>query len=142
MKTRGVVAMAGSFGYELDLNKITDEDKACVKNQIREYHNDWHLIHNGDYYRLTSPFEDMETAAWEFISEDKGEVLLNVVTLDSHGNNPVSYIRLKGLDEAGVYHCEADGKFYCGAALMEAGIPVPAMEGEYQAWQMHLKIWN
>ena len=142
MKTRGVVAMAGSFGYELDLNKITDEDKACVKNQIREYHNDWHLIHNGDYYRLTSPFEDMETAAWEFISEDKGEVLLNVVTLDSHGNNPVSYIRLKGLDEAGVYHCEADGKLYCGAALMEAGIPVPAMEGEYQAWQMHLKIWN
>ncbi|MBT9775941.1 alpha-galactosidase [Clostridium sp. MCC353] len=142
MKTRGIVAMAGSFGYELDLNKITDEDKECVKAQIQQYHNDWDLIHNGNYYRLTNPFENSETAAWEFVSDDRSEALLNVVTLDSHGNNPVSYIRLKGLDEAGFYYCESDGNIYCGMALMEAGIPVPAMEGEYQSWQMHLKIWN
>lgn len=142
MKTRGVVAMAGSFGYELDLNKITEEDKECVKQQIQEYHKYWNLIHNGEYYRLTNPFEELETAAWEFVSEDKAEVLLNVVTLNSHGNNPVPYIKLKGLEENGFYRNEEDGTVFSGAGLMEAGIPVPAMQGEYQSWQVHLRIWN
>ena len=138
MKTRGVVAMAGSFGYELDLNKITEEDKACVREQIEEYHKYWSLIHDGDYYRLTNPFENLEIAAWAFVSEDRKEALLNVVTLNSHGNNPVSYIKLKGLDEDSLY-CDEDGNIYCGSALMEAGIPVPVMEGEYQSWQLYLK---
>lgn len=55
MKTRGVTAMAGSFGYELDLSKITVEEQACVREQIADFHKFWPLIHDGDYYRLSGP---------------------------------------------------------------------------------------
>ena len=37
MNTRGIVAMAGSFGYELDLNLISDEEKEAVKAQIKNF---------------------------------------------------------------------------------------------------------
>lgn len=137
MKTRGVVAMAGSFGYELDLNKITEEEKSCVREQIQEYHKYWNLIHNGEYYRLTSPFED-EVAAWLFVAENQDEALLNMVKLEAHGNPVTSYVKLKGLDKKAMYRDEDTGRIYPGAGLICGGIPVPASEGEYQAWQMHL----
>ncbi len=139
MKTRGVVAMAGSFGYELDLNKITEEEKTCVREQIQEYHKYWNLIHNGEYYRLTSPFED-EVAAWLFVAENQDEALLNMVKLEAHGNPVTSYVRLKGLDKKAMYRDEETGRIYPGAGLICGGIPVPASEGEYQAWQMLLVI--
>lgn len=140
MKTRGVVAMAGSFGYELDLNRITEDEKECVKAQIAEFHKWWGLIHNGDYYRLSDPFSDEEIAAWEFVSEDRTEALLNVVTLNSHGNPPAAYVKLKGLDENSMYRDEASGEIYNGAGLMEAGIPVRGLGREYEARQVHFKI--
>lgn len=140
IKTRGIVAMAGSFGYELDLNKITEEEKQCVRQQIQEYHQYWDLIHNGNYYRLTNPFEETDLAAWEFADPDQSEALLNTVTMESYGNPPTRYVKLKGLAPEAVYRDEFTGKLYGGAALMTAGIPVPRMEGEYQSWQAHFTI--
>lgn len=139
MKTRGVVAMAGSFGYELNLCAVTEEDKACVKEQIQDYHKYWDLIHNGDYYRLTNPYEERETAAWLFVRADKGEALLNAAALEVHGNPGTHYIRLAGLEPDAIYRDEDTGKEYPGAGLMSAGIPMPAATEEYQAWQVHLK---
>lgn len=137
MKTRGVVAMAGSFGYELDLNKITEEEKIWVREQIQDYHKYWNLIHNGDYYRLTSPYED-RVAAWLFVGKYRDEALLNVVTLEAHGNSLTNYVKLKGLDREAVYQDRETGRIYSGAGLTGAGLPVPAATGEYQAWQIHL----
>lgn len=137
LDTRGVVAMAGSFGYELDPGKVTEDEKECIKKQIKDYHKYWPLIHDGDYYRLANPFTDTQAAAWLFVSEDKEEALLNVVTLETHGNPLTIGIRLKGLDPRALYKDESTGKIYPGAALMSAGIPMPMMADEYQAWQAH-----
>lgn len=139
IETRGLVAMAGSFGYELDLNKITEEEKACVRKQIREFHRLWAVIHNGDYYRLTSPFGGSEAAAWMFVAEDGSEALLQAVTLEAHGNPLTTYIRLKGLEPKAFYVDEATGRRYNGAGLMSAGVPLPQLGGEYRPWQLHLK---
>ena len=84
MQTRSIVAMAGSFGYELDLNLITEEEKKMVKQQIQDYKKYWPLLHNGKYYRLHTPGRDTEVAAWSFVSEDKNEMLLNIVSLVQH----------------------------------------------------------
>lgn len=140
IETRGCVAMAGSFGYELDLNKITEEEKACVKEQIKEFHRFWNVIHNGDYYRLTNPFESGEVASWMFVSPQADEALLQAVTLEAHGNPITSYLKLKGLKPKALYQDEATGKKYYGAALMEGGIPVPQLGGEYRAWNLYLKM--
>ena len=137
MHTRGVVAMAGTFGYELDLGKLGSEEKEEIRRQIRDYHKYADLIQNGTYYRLTNPFED-ETGAWEFVSEDRSEVLLNIVMLEMHGNMTASYVRLQGLDENAVYQDQESGKIYSGAALMDAGIPILVSMSEYQAMQIYL----
>ncbi len=137
MNTRGVVAMAGSFGYELDLNLISDEEKEQVKEQIEDFKKYWELIHNGDYYRITDVEHNTEVAAWEFVKADKSECLLNIVTLTTHGNAPVNYVKCKGLSPEKTYICEQTKMKYSGSALMSIGIPVPTVLGEYQAWQMH-----
>lgn len=139
IKTRGVIAMAGSFGYELDLGKITEEDKKHVKEQISSFHKYWDLIHHGDYYRLTSALDKKEFAAWQFVSKDKAEALLNIVTLTIHGNATVKYVRFKGLDSNVKYRVVDTDVIYSGNALMNGGIPIPHMEDEYQSLQIHLK---
>lgn len=137
IETRACVAMAGSFGYELDLGMLTEEEKQAVKEQIQTFHKLWDVIHNGAYYRLTDPYRQ-ELAAWMFAKEDGSEAFLQAVTLHAHGNPVTGYVRLKGLDARAVYRDEATGRRYGGAALMAAGIPVPQLGGEYQSWQLHL----
>lgn len=139
-KTRGIVAMAGSFGYELDLSLLTEEEKEEVRSQIRTYKKDSRLIRCSDYYRLHIPGKDTETAAWEFVSKDKVHVLLSIVALDKHGNEPTNYVRLQGIKQDAVYCCEETGRMHPGAALMQAGYPVPAVMGEYRAWQFHFTV--
>lgn len=138
LKTRGVVAMAGSFGYELDLGVLDAEEKDIVKQQILDYKKYWELIQNGDYYRLEALGKETALSVWMFAAEDQKEALLNVVTLDARCNGPVAYIKLKGLSEDANYRLEGTEDVISGSALMYAGIPVPQMCGEYQAWQVHL----
>ena len=64
----------------------------------------------------------------------EGQVLLNVVMLENHGNMPVTYVKLKGLEPEAVYQDTAGGRCYTGSALMEAGLPLPVEMGEYLAY--------
>lgn len=139
LHTRGIVAMAGNFGYELDPGKLTEEEKEAIREQIKVYRGDAELIQNGDYYRLSNPFLD-EYAAWMFVSSDKKRVLLYAVMLEIHGNMTVNYVRLKGLLEDGIYQEVQTGKRYFGAALMEAGIPLPVELGEYLGYRMEFAV--
>ena len=137
MNTRAVVAMSGTFGYELDLNIVSEEEKEEVKKHIALCKKYWDLTHEGNYYRLSNPMELSEYAAWGFVSEDKSEALLNVVTLETHGNAPVCFLRLKGIDADAVYVEQETGKEYTGSALLNAGLPLPRPNAEYLAMQMH-----
>ena len=137
LNTRAVVAMAGSFGYELDLNLLCDAEKEEVRAEVANYKAYWPLIHDGQYYRLTDPTQNREEAAWLFAAPDASEALLNVVTLNTHGNPPTRYVRCKGLDPRAAYREEATGAVYSGAALLYAGLPIPALAGEYNAFQWH-----
>lgn len=134
--TRGVTAMAGTFGYELDPQKLSEEEKAQIREQIKEYKQYAHLIQNGLYYRLTNPHVQ-EAGAWEFISKDASEVLVSAVMLEINGNMPVTYVRLKGLPENCMYIERRSGRAYPSDALMEIGIPLPVELGEYQAYQFY-----
>ena len=139
METRGIVAMAGVLGYELDLGRLSLEEKEIVKEQIRKYRTYSGLVQKGLYYRLTNPFED-STAAWEFLSEDGSEALVSVVMQEIHGNMTANYVRLKGLISGRSYQDQESGNIYDADALMEVGIPLPLRVGEYQAFQYYFKI--
>ena len=138
MNTRGVVAMAGTFGYELNLNLLSAEEKEEIRGQIQQYHKYAGLIQDGLYYRLTNPFES-EIGAWEFLSEDKKEVLVNAVQMDIHGNLPYCYLRLKGLERGTVYQEESTGRKYDADLLMEIGLPIPVKMGDFEAHQYYFK---
>lgn len=139
LRTRGVVAMAGTFGYELDPGKLGEEEKKEIISLNETYRKYEGLIREGDYYRLSDPFRDV-CGAWLFVSGDGERALLNVVMLEIHGNMPVCYVRLKGLRPEGLYQDVASGKCYYGSALMEAGLPVPVEPGEYRAYQIFLSM--
>ncbi len=139
LRTRGIVAMTGAFGYELSLSRLSAEEKEEIREQIRQYKEFEPLISTGDYYRLSNPFEDA-CAAWMFVSGDRKQILLHVVILENHGNMTVNYVRLKELLPDAVYEEAASGKCYCGSALMQAGIPIPVEMGDYRAYQFVFRV--
>lgn len=138
LETRGIVAMAGVFGYEMSFVKLSEREKDIVREQIRKYRTYAPLVQNGLYYRLSNPFED-ELAAWEFVSEDGTEVLASAVMLEIHGNMTASYVRLKGLTGGTCYQEQESGRIYDADALMEVGLPLPLQCGEYQSYQYYFK---
>lgn len=137
LNTRGITAMAGTFGYELNPELLNEEERDIIRKQIQTYKKYEMLICQGDYYRLSNPFED-EYVAWMFVSNDRKEVLVNAVRLDIEGNMPVTYVKLKGLDPEAMYIDDAAGRVYTGAALMKAGMPLPFPKAEYEAYQIAL----
>jgi alpha-galactosidase len=138
LNTRSVVAMAGTFGYELDLGTLSAEEKEEVREQIKTYRKYAPLIMNGRYYRLTNPYKE-EVGAWAFVSEDGNEVLVNAVMHEMHGNMTVNYVRLKGLTSGKQYQDQESGQIYDADALMEVGIPLPVEPGAYHAYQYYYK---
>ena len=139
LATRSVTAMAGTFGYELDLGRLSEEEKQEIRRQVADYHRYAPLILNGLYYRLTNPFEQT-VGAWQFISKDQSQVLLYAVMLEVHGNMTVDYVKLKGLKSGCMYREQVSGRLYSADALMEAGIPLPVAFGEYDAYQMYFEL--
>lgn len=137
LKTRGIVAMPGTFGYELDLGKLSDDEKEEVKLQVKTYKKFAKLIANGDYYRLSNPNEDI-VAAWDIVSEDKSEALVSAVMQEIHGNMPYSFVKVYGL-ESGTNYKDADtGMIYSADALMEFGLPIKDVMGAYNSYLWHL----
>ncbi len=110
LHTRGVVAMSGTFGYELDLTKLSEKEKAKVRCQIDDFHAYGDLIRDGVYYRLSNPQKNEYYTAWEMAAEDGTEALLNVVVTHPQANPTIPCIRLQGLVEDAMYEVMEVGK--------------------------------
>ena len=138
IRTRGTVAMAGSFGYELDLNKLDEEEKKEVSEQVKSYKKYQNLIYNGLYYRLCDPRES-GMSFWEFVSEDSSEVLVQGVVYRAQPNALRRRLRLAGLSEEAKYRVTGEESIYSGKTLMAGGILLPEIKGDDMAVQIHLK---
>lgn len=121
IETKAAVAMAGTFGYELDPKEMSEEDKEKVKEQVKNYHRYYNVIHFGDLYRIIAPTDDEFKCAWEYVAKDKSEALLSVV-IKNRAPHDFLLVKMKGLDPEKMYRDETDGEIYSGALLMNAGI--------------------
>lgn len=133
-KTRGICAMQGSFGYELDLSKLSEEDKAEARRQITVYNENWELFQSGSYYRLNLPMENHDYTAWSYVSKDQRKASLSVIYTDLHGNPKPVRVKLKGLKKDASY--DVDGTVYTGTALMRGGLLIPKPSCNYDSYMV------
>ena len=131
--------MGGTFGYELDPEKLTEEEKETVKAQIAAFHRYERLIAEGDYYRLDT---DGDTAAWLLVSPDQREALLSVVATHVRANGPFPCVCLRGLKPDVYYRREDTGEILTGKALMCGGVSFPQPQGDYPAHVISFSLAN
>lgn len=154
--TRAVVAMSGTFGYELDLGKLSDEECAQVKEQIQTFKELYDVIQNGRYYRLSAPALQPRYTAWQSVTDT--EALVSVVVTHTEGNARPLHLCLRGLEADALYRVESlkiygttvtpengaargdrtAGAVYSGSTLMYAGYTLPQLIGDYPSVQLHL----
>ncbi len=138
-KTRGDVALTGTFGYELDVTKISEEDRRMIPEQIILYHRYNDLIRTGDYYRILSHRNDGQLDVWQIVSKDKQEALIFCVQVFKKANYHSRIIKLKGLDEHTLYRIEGIEQAITGGALMLAGLPIGRMSHDFESKIVHIK---
>lgn len=137
-KTRGHVALAGTFGYELDVTKISKEDRDMIPEQVAMYHQYARLIQSGDYYRIANVADTKYYDCYAVVAADKSEALVTYVNVLNLANSHSRRICLKGLQEDAKYAWEGTELVMTGAAYMNAGILIQQMWGDYQSTLIHL----
>lgn len=162
LATRGYVAMAGTFGYELDVTRMPEEEKEQVRKQIKQFRKYYHLIQYGEYYRLLSPLEGQCTA-WEMADPEGREALITAVYHDVEGNSAPVIVKVQGLKREAFYQAKLnpddmegwskqekecfleglpygykEGEKITGAALQDCGLAIPDVMDAFQAWQIHI----
>ena len=121
LETRADVAYFGTFGYELDLLKLDEEDKAEIRRQIAFMKEKRDLIQKGTFYRLKSPFEGNETA-WMIVSEDQKKALVGYYRVMQPVNVGFKRLKLKGLKEDICYKVSGYDYDCYGDELMQVGM--------------------
>lgn len=125
LKLRGDVAYFGTFGYELDLGKLSAEELDEVREQIQFMKKYRKLIQQGTFYRLKDPFTG-NAAAWMVVSDDRRQAIVGYYKMLAHPCTPYTWMKLAGLDEAADYTVRIDDREemgqFTGAELMRAGL--------------------
>lgn len=137
LHTRGVAAQSGTFGYELNPEKLSDAEKEEIKKQIEDCHRYAGLIAHGNYYRLNELDDGKDYSAWMFAAKDGSEALVNLVVTHVRANGPFPYVKLQGLIPDASYRLEGGDQTYSGASLMYGGISFPLTWGDYPAHQLY-----
>ena len=137
-ETRGHVALAGTFGYELDITKIPEEDRQQIPAQTAMYHKYNDLIRSGDYWRIASYLENGSYDCYMVASKDKKEALVTYVQVLSRPNFHSRRVRLKGLSPENRYRIEETGEVLGGDVLMQAGMLIAPLWGDYRSRLIHL----
>ena len=137
--TRGHVAMCGTFGYQLDITKLSDEELAMIPQQVEDYHRYNPLVTTGDYYRLHDIFARDTWDSWMVVAKDKSEALITYVNISAQGGDAViTKVRLKGLDPTAFYRIDGTEIIVSGQLLMESGMFIELPKVDYASTMVHL----
>lgn len=141
LQTRGIVAMSGNFGYELDITALSFNDKEIIKNQIETYKSIQATIQFGTLHRLLSPFES-NIVAWMYVAKDNSQVVVNLVKQFAEPNESFKSLKLQGLDADAIYEIVGENIYLGGDELMYLGLNIPFLNGDFAATSWILKKVN
>lgn len=136
-ETRGHVALAGTFGYELDITKIDSTEREQIPEQVDMYHKYHYLVQEGDYYRIASWSLEKPYDCWEVAAKDGKEALVTFVQVLAQPNMHSRIIYLQGLIEDAEYMLEGTEETYRGEELMKCGYLVPSEKGDMKSYLYH-----
>ncbi|MBO5358992.1 MAG: alpha-galactosidase [Clostridia bacterium] len=140
IKTRSNVAMAGTFGFELDLTKEAEDDIEILRGETEFYKNYADLIRTGDYYRLTA--NTNRYIAWQFVSGDKHQSLAVLVMQKNNIDYKPIIQKFSGLQSDLTYRVIIDGiereRLYTGVALMEIGLNIRTVKYEGESTRIEI----
>ena len=152
--TRAKVAMAGTFGYEMDVRNMKPEEKAQIPGQVALFRKIHPVVREGDYYRIASFRENHHSDCWMVVTKDRALAYMTYVQVLAAPNRPGVRVRMQGLDPEACYEvsCDYEGAMAAhngemslgpqsskklgrlnGDMLMKHGIIVPRVRGDYQA---------
>ena len=135
--TRGNVALAGTFGYELDVTRLTREEKDQAAALNREYHKYNEINREGRYYRIASFRENGMYDCWQVVSADGGEFLLTYVQVRFESVRKPVRLLLEGLEPKAKYRLEGTDRVFSGEMLMNAGYLQDMLWGDYNSVLLH-----
>ncbi len=133
--TRAHVALAGTFGYELNLMRLKQAEIQQIQEQLKLYHAYSHLTREGSFYRL---LQNAYHIAWQFVNPEHTETLVTLIQLRNKAFQPQMHLKLQGLIPDSLY--KLDGKCYTGGQLMKIGLPVPPLWGDGVSSLFYLTI--
>ncbi|MCR5755180.1 MAG: GH36 C-terminal domain-containing protein, partial [Acetatifactor sp.] len=119
------------FGYELDLTKLTDEEKAMIPGQLDNYKKYGWVFRTGDYYRLASYSQNHEYDAIMSVSKDKRTAVVDYIHVMSREKKRTVMLYPQGLDGEKQYRLVGTGEVHSGAAWMSGGMLMPKMCGDF-----------
>jgi alpha-galactosidase len=136
IKFRTDVAMMCKLGFDISLTEMEEKDQAWCRQAVATYNRLKHVILNGDFYRLVSPYETNHTAVMH-ADPNQAKAILYVYDIYPRYGEKLLPVKLKGLDAAKTYkveeinlpaaarsRLESNGKTYTGDYLMKVGLQV------------------
>lgn len=132
LQTRGLVSLAGCFGYELDLNRMTLDEFAMIPGQLAEYREFGPVFRDGDAYRLASYSENHSYDALLAVTKDRSQAVLSYVQVLSLAQRRSLRLPLAGLDQERRYRNRQTGESRSGAGWMHGSVLLPVLEGDFQ----------
>ena len=143
LKFRTDVAMMGKMGYDIEVDKMTENELKFSQNAIATYNRIKDIVYGGDLYRLISPYEE-NRAVMMYVNNTKNRAVLFGYTLNARYGETFNLVKLQGLDPARTYKIQEinvsnegrrgpgmggpgmsqSGRTFTGDYLMKVGINV------------------
>lgn len=137
IQDKACLAFFGTFGYELDITKLNEEDK----NKIIEFNNlfkTWHhIISNGNYYTIFDPYKT-NYVSFASVTKDKKECVLYFMNYRKETTKS-RFIKIPGLDDEKYYFNSLTNDIYKGSFYRLVGLNISAPLESYTSMLFILK---
>lgn len=120
-RTKAILALFGTYGYEMNPNKLTAEEQKdlfAVAELYHRYHKD--VVEEGTLYHLISPYKG-NLMCMQCVSRDKN-VSMVVVMNRKKELDRFRYVKLCGLETGANYYNDYEQTTHTGEYYMNVGI--------------------
>lgn len=121
LKEKAAIAMFGTFGYELNPLKLSDDDIVKIREVNKLYLDNKSVIYNGDYYPLINPYEGNNFVSWSLVDKTKDNAVIFLMNYRLM-NWRSRFLKVRGLDPNKKYVNSIDNKAYYGDFYMNIGL--------------------